>query len=337
MKNFVSGTYAIPAESSDLTLAGLAFGFTPVSVSVSVRLPAGTDDIVSAYLVGTPTDDGFSVAFSAPIPASGYLLDYTAFSDDGGVVPVDGESMSVSYGDLVREVAVFLGYDPESLTEYQRAQVDGFVQSGVRNFYYPPKMDGVDEHFEWSFIRQTGSVSVVAGVADYNLPDGFGRIAGQIAVLSDPGPTLPVIPYGDIVRMRQRGQTARPRFASVTSSQAFGSRGQMKQIHLFPTPDKDYTLTFVCDSDTGKIDATNRPYPLGGAMYSELIIESCLAVAEQRANDEEGLHTKKFNELLVSTIARDRKSSAQSFGDIGDPEARGCSPFIPLATRGYLY
>jgi hypothetical protein len=53
-------------------------------------------------------------------------------------------------------------------------------------------------------------------------------------------------------------------------------------------------------------------------MFAELITESCLAVAEQRANDEAGIHTDIFNRLLVSMIARDRKSGAQNYGMIGD-------------------
>ena len=323
MNRFVSGTKALPAATLDFVVTGLALPFTPAWVSVSVRLPNADADVISAHIVGNPTATGFTVALSAPTPSAGYLLDYTAFdTSDGALVP-DGDTLAASYTDLVAEVATFLGYDPAHLTAGQTAQVDGYVQSGIRNFYYPPKpAEGVDENFEWSFIRQAGALAANAGVDTYTLPDGFGRIAGQIEVCDDIGPTIPIIPYGEIMQMRTRGGTGRPRFAAVAASQTFGTRGQAKKIFLYPTPDRDYTLNFVCDADTGKLDATNRPFPLGGAMFAELVTESCLAVAEQRANDEEGLHTKKFAELLVSMIARDRKSSAQCFGDIGDPEGR---------------
>lgn len=339
MNRFFSGTKPLPAATLDYVVTGLALPFTPTSVSVSIRLPTSEADVISAHVVGTPTSDGFSVALSAPIPASptGYLLDYTAFEESDGST-VAGDTLAASYSSLKSEVATFLGYDPAHLTEGQAAQIDGYIQSGIRNFYYPPKTaEGVDEHFEWSFIRQAGSVAAEAGVSSYSLPDGFGRIAGQIEVADDIGPTIPIIPYGELMQMRSRGIVGRPRFAAVAAAQAFGSRGQSKTIYLFPTPDKAYTLNFVCDADTGKIDAVSRPFPLGGAMFAELVTESCLAVAEQRANDEEGLHSKKFAELLVSMIARDRKSSAQCFGDIGDPEGRECEGFFPLRTRGCLY
>ena len=236
---------------------------------------------------------------------------------------VDLDTSGVSYSDLVKSVADFLGYDSANLTDGQKSQIDGYVQSGVRNFYYPPKtVMGIDEHFEWSFIRRPMWLPISADADTYPLSYGFGRVAGQIEVMDDPGPTIPIIPYADIMRFRARGGRGRPRFAAVVACRTDGSRMQTKAIHLYPMPDRDYTLHFVCDADTGKLDAEDRPYPLGGSMFAELITESCLAVAEQRANDEEGLHTKKFAELLVSMIARDRKSSAQDFGDIGDPEAR---------------
>ena len=337
MARFKSGTRQIPAAAEDFAVTGLALSFTPESVLVNVRQPAADAPIIMAYVTGDPTTSGFTVAFSAPVPSAGYLLDFTVFSADASPV-VAGDTLAASYADLKNAVARFLGYDPSALTTSQTTEVDGYIQSGIRNFYYPPKMEGVDEHFEWSFIRQTGSIATSAGVGSYFLPDGFGRVAGQISVAGDFGPTIPVIPYGEIVKMRERAvQPDRPRFAAFTAEQAFGTRGQAKKIHLFPTPDKEYTLNFVCDADTGRIDPVNRPFPLGGAMFAELVVESCLAVAEQRADDEAGLHTQKFHELLVSFIARDRKSSAQDFGDIGDPEAREGVMFAPLRTRGCLY
>ena len=336
--NFKCGTRAIPVDSLEMSVSDLGVSFEVSSVSVGVRQPTSDSDIITAYVCGEVSADGFKVAFSSPVPSEGYYLDFTIFSEGGGALPVvDGDSLAVSYEDLFNTVATFLGYDPSHLADAQTAEIDSYIQSGVRNFYYPPKIgDAIDENFEWSFIRMSGSVDATAGVADFKMPDGFGRVAGQIAVVGDEEPMLPVIPYGDLMRMRTRGDKGRPRFAAFSAANAFGERGQEKYLHLYPTPDKDYTLNFLCDSDTGKISKEKRPFPLGGAMFSELVTESCLAVAEQRANDEEGLHTRKFAELLVSSIARDRKSSAQDFGDIGDPEARcGRAPII--STRGFLY
>ena len=55
------------------------------------------------------------------------------------------------------------------------------------------------------------------------------------------------------------------------------------------------------------------PYPLGGMKHSELVTESCLAVAELRANDERGIHWESFIHQLAAAIAQDRKHGAQYF------------------------
>lgn len=333
---FASGTKPIPVGVTEFAVTGLALRFAPGAITVSARQPTNDSDIISAYVVGEVTENGFTVALSSPVSVEGYLLDWHIFSS-GEIAPVAGDTLAMDYTTLQKEVAHYLGYDAAELTERQITEIDYIIQSGVRRFYYPPQTEGVDADFEWSFLRQTGNLQTAAGVGAYALPDGFGRFAGQIAVEGEYGKTIPLIPYGDIVRMRQNGNTGRPVFAAVMNSNVFGERGQKKQVIFYPTPDREYDLSFVCDADTGKIDAENRPFPLGGAMFAELVKESCLAVAEQSSNDEKSLHTQNFNELLVAMIARDRKSGAQCFGDLGDPEAREMEGFQPLRTRGCLY
>lgn len=319
---FRCGTKSIPVGASEVALAGLVLPFVPDSVIVSVRQPSADSDLITAYVTGELTADGFSVALSSAPSVEGYYIDWTA--SKGSEQTVDNDTLAVSYADLVKIVARFLGYNDADLTDLQKDEVDSYIQSGVRNFYYPPKMEGVDENFEWGFIRQRGAVVTEAGVDTYVMPAGFGRIAGQLVVEGVNAKSIPVIPYGDIIRMKNRTEydPGIPRFAAIVSEQSYNDRGQGKRLVLFPAPGGAYTVRFECDADTGKLDEEIRPYPLGGAMFSELIIESCLAVAEQRANDATDLHTNNFNRLLVSMIARDRKSSAQVFGQIGDPDAR---------------
>ena len=312
---FKCGTSPVPVGVGEFTIANLSLPFIPGSVVVSLRQPSVAAPIVSAYLRGEPTADGFSVALSAPVLSEGYYLDWQAFA--GTLTLGDADTLAVSYNDLMKTVADFLGRPLELMSDDEKRKADAFVQSGVRNFYYPPKMEGVDESFEWSFLKQSGSVDLMPGVASYVLPDGFGRVLGQISYDNIPAMGIPVIPYGEFLRRAASGVKGMPRYATVLSRRDFGTKGQLKAIRFYPIPDKAYTVSFVCDADNGRI-SEERPYPLGGAMFAELITESCLAVAEQRANDEAGLHTSNFNRLLVSMIAQDRKSSAQNFGMIGD-------------------
>jgi len=53
---------------------------------------------------------------------------------------------------------------------------------------------------------------------------------------------------------------------------------------------------------------------------AELFIESCLAVAEQRLNDEIGVHTQTYQALLLDAVQRDKKHSPTYFGYMGHTE-----------------
>ena len=115
-------------------------------------------------------------------------------------------------------------------------------------------------------------------------------------------------------------RTGVPHYAASLGVNQYGEKGQLRKLYLYPVPDAAYTLDFSADMDFGRLSDEN-PFPLGGAMYAELLRESCLAVAERDTNDEEGIHLAAFNRLIVSTIARDRKASAQNFGFIGVQDA----------------
>lgn len=338
-----TGTRVLDEGSTEATVESLSLPSAPVNVSVTLRQPAEENGLVGAYVVGVPTATGFSVAFSAPIPAPGYHLDWFVVVDED--IPLAGDTLAVDYNGLVQHVARFLGYDPSALTDREKAEVDAHIQSGVRNFYHPPKMEGVDENFEWSFLRMECSLETSQGVGVYRMPDGFGRAAGTIGFGGEDMHIHPVriVPLSTVEGLARSGKTGAPRVAAFVPRQSFGERGQYVEMRVFPIPDRIYVLRFRGDSDTGRL-SEERPFPLGGSMFSELVIESCLAVAEQRSNDESGIHTQLFNELLVSMIAKDRKSSASVFGQMGDmpdiPPPHG-RPFViggmKITYRGHTW
>jgi len=317
MAFFRSGSIALEAGILEKEVSGLALPFVPSQVVVSLRQPDADADYITAAVCGAPTEDGFAVSFSAPLPAAGYMLDWCAC--DGESITVDGDSLAVDYAELKGVVARFLGYDAESLTEAQTAEVDGCIQAGIRNFYYPPHMEGVDETYEWSFLRMACAVQTSEGVADYRMADGFGKVRGDIYFSGDDIEKRPlaVVPVGTLLSMRRRPETGAPRFAAFAFKSTYGTKGQYVQMMLYPTPDRAYTLSFGGEADTGRLSEA-RPFPLGGPSFAELVTESCLASAEQRVNDEAGLHTESFRNLLVSMIAKDRGRSGAEYGFMGD-------------------
>lgn len=318
---FKSGVAAIPTGVVDFAVSGLNLDFIPDSVIVRVRLPVAEADLIDAQTVGTPTADGFSVALSSPADLDGYLLDWIATAR-GSSGTVGGASLAVDYATLCQEVAHFLGYDPDALTARQKSEVDRYVQSGVRQFYFPPPIEGADADFEWDFLTADGTVALSPSSESYLLPDDFGRFAGSLVVAGEREP-LRLVPHADLIRARAAApsSTGTPRLASVIASSVYGDGGQRRALLVWPLPAGETELSFTCVSAGAKLDAEDNPFPLGGPAYAELVIESCLAVAEQRANDETGAHTAKFQQLLASMAQKSRRSGAHEFGSVGDPDA----------------
>jgi hypothetical protein len=67
--------------------------------------------------------------------------------------------------------------------------------------------------------------------------------------------------------------------------------------------------------------------------HSELIVASCLAMAEQRANDEKGIQWDRFVSLLAAGLAQDRKNGARFFGHMGAPIGEDVVSSSRLRTR----
>jgi hypothetical protein len=197
-------------------------------------------------------------------------------------------------------------------------EVDRYIQAGIRQFYYPPAVQGVDPGYEWSFVKPAATLSVTAADATVDLPDDLGRIVGDLHYAAGVY-SVPVVLVSDSrmqALMQKSIDQGRPAYAAVSHKVSDGSNGQRQEITLWPIPDATYTLTYRYEAYSGKI-SESRPFPLGGMKHSELIVESCLAIAEQRANDEKGLHYERFVSMLVSAMAQDKKNGARFFGHMG--------------------
>jgi hypothetical protein len=170
-------------------------------------------------------------------------------------------------------------------------------------------------------MNPAGTLSVVADDGDIDLPVDLGRVVGDLyfepTVFAS---SIVVISEARMLSLREASaDTSRPKYAAVRYKQAVGSHGQTQELLLWPIPDAAYTLTYRYEAYSGKLSAQN-PCPLGGARYAELVTESCLAIAEQRANDEKGIHTERFFSLLASGIAMDRRSGGRFYGSMAGPD-----------------
>lgn len=232
-------------------------------------------------------------------------------------------TLSIGVSDLRAKVGFFLGYGltAGNWSAAQLAEINEIVKSGVRRVYYPPAVTPEIAGYEWSFLQPSTTLAISDDDYDYDLPDDFGRLIGQFHYASEEyQKSIPEVPLGTLLELRANSfVSGAPEFCATRYKSSDGSGGQRQEVLFFPTPNESWTLHYRYEAFQGEL-TDSYPYPLGGMYLSELYIESCLAVAEQRPNDAPGHHTAMFEKLLVDAIARDRKHGPQYFGQMGDAD-----------------
>lgn len=106
----------------------------------------------------------------------------------------------------------------------------------------------------------------------------------------------------------------RPIYYSVRTVEFDPTTGSRKRLSFYPVPDAAYVVRCPMILRPTMLDSSNQ-YPVGGETLSAVIQEACLASAEHNLDDGEGIHEKRFLELLPAAIQADQeKSSPTSLG-----------------------
>lgn len=235
--------------------------------------------------------------------------------------------LQLTYEKLRRELGNFLEYgrDPtlwvdsgDTLNAYKANDVAYVIENGLRRVYWPmlPLQKYKDaqvtyERYVWSFMEVTTTLAIVNGTTTYDLPsdftdfvsNGFSHSTGSVARVSDEELTnLPAA-------------SGMPQYFSVRAKPTPLGGKTGYEVVLYPTPDASASLTYKYSVTPPDLDDTN-PYHLGGAQLSEVVLEACLAEAEKMLDDTEGLHEKRFRELLAAAIEADRKLAKPETTDI---------------------
>lgn len=234
--------------------------------------------------------------------------------------------LSVGWTELKQRTGFFLGYGRTigDWTSDQATEVEDIVQSGVRRVYFPVSSDPRILGYEWSWVRPSTTLTLADDDYDYDLPDDFHRLVGQMNFAADTH-YAPVksVSLDDLLEMRSiHDRTGPPQYVAIRRKAEDRTAGQRWEALFWPEPDGDYTLSYKYEAYSGAL-SDSYPYALGGMAISELLIESCLAVAEQQMNDEASIHTAMYERMLLGAIMDDRKRGAASFGHMGHREFDG--------------
>jgi len=94
--------------------------------------------------------------------------------------------------------------------------------------------------------------------------------------------------------------------------------------------DAVYTVKFCYRVIPNKL-STSSPYPYGGAMHAETVLESCLAMAEKRMGDADAVHMGTFLNRLQTSIGLDGAGGTEFYGYNGDRSTE--EPWLEIPTR----
>lgn len=271
--------------------------------------------VLRAYDVSTPSDSSPGPAdLPLALDATGIVYwNGTSLSDSataGTSVPSAGggsdATLGLDYNTLLREVGRFLGYDrdPGNWEPDQLTDVVDVVRSGLRNFYYPT----LPEPYAWSFMRPATTLSVSQSTEAYTLPTAFGGLVSEGFTYAFGTQHAMVSRAGEEdIRAMYASSSAQgpPAYYSIRPRAQVAGAQQLYEVLFYPIPDAAYTLSYRFATQPPAIDGTNI-YPMGGSMHAETILESCLAVAETKFDDEPGVHSQRFQVCLAASVQIDR-------------------------------
>ena len=245
-------------------------------------------------------------------------------------------TLTLGYKELLAEVGQFLGYGKgaefghPAWSTKQKDELRSIVDSGLRQFYNPPPLAPGEASYDWSFTKPTASIEIASGASTAQLPDDFGGFEGELTISTSGSSSWHTIPQTNegVVRERHAANpttTGRPMMAAQQPLKGTsGRQGQRYQLYVWPITDQAYTLRCPYYYHPNAL-SESLPYHLGGMGHSETILESCLAIAEQRLDDTGGIHTAKFMERLAASISLDRRMKPQNLGynrDLSDLRVR---------------
>lgn len=217
------------------------------------------------------------------------------------------------------------------------------VKSALRRFYWCGH--------PWSFLKPVKEVTLASGESVVLLADDFGGVdqGARCLVIDADGNNLYTTTFvgpEDVANAGVSTETGPPRkIAQRPQRQMAAGKMQRSELVVFPTADQAYTLKFPCFFTPDYLLDVTQPFAYGGIEHHETILEHCLAVAEQRRDGVQGIHTATAERLLQKSIEIDRRKQPKTLGmnldksdQVWDPmNTRGWTPGGGVMIDGVLY
>lgn len=235
-------------------------------------------------------------------------------------------TLNLKKSDLEAKVGKYLGYGLGSANgdtawdTMQTSDIADCINSGYRRFINTPPVPGLHPGgYEWTFLRPVWTGNLESGATTVLLPEEFGGFEGALTISRSTGTYFPV-------RLRSENEirnehalfpdaSGEPAMAAVQWLKGTTSDvSQRAQLYVFPEADAAYTLKAAFYLHPDALSDT-YPYAVGGAAHAETLLESCLAVGEERRDDmANGPHFQAFMRCLAASIRQDQRLKPQWFG-----------------------
>lgn len=227
--------------------------------------------------------------------------------------------LTLSYANLYDEVSWFLSLTTTGTSPSgdDLIRCKSLVDSGIRQFLYPIDARTGQPH-EWEFLKFYWSFNTINGQWKYALPVDFSDLCSVLHFDSTDGvPPLKKRSAEQIIEMRTGGTNeGYPEYYAITPSRYDIEIGTLYELWLYPIPNQTYNLSGFYRADPVQLSATTD-LVVGGIKASEAILESCLAVAEQRDDDmTTNHHTQKAAELIQKLIQFDKVTKTDKIGNL---------------------
>lgn len=254
------------------------------------------------------------------------------------------QDLQIDFHYIQRQVGKFLGYGYNSATwdDEQQQAVQEIIDEGVRQFYFPPLLDGpgIQNAHEWTFMRPTLVFETVANQRRYQLPTTWERPIGDLCYTDTANDFYAPIKFTSATRVRalefQNNFTSYPQFAAVEPGESQGDAPQQLVLVLHPTPDAAYELSVQYQAHALRL-TKEHPYPLGGQAMGPVVLASCLSVAEFRKQGARGPMHQDFLAKLASAVARDTNRGAALLGYNGNYQGFAPGRGMNRALGGLYY
>ncbi len=220
--------------------------------------------------------------------------------------------LQLDFDALRRETGMYLGYDrdPANHKPLQILDMADILGKAMRSWYFPV-VDGVV--YKWSFLQRTGLVVTIAAQSEYDLPEDFASLSNECLYYAAESERTKVSrrSEGMVLSMLASSWTdaSPPLYYAVRTKGSMEKGRPLHELLLYPVPSTtDIEISFRYSSIPPALSESD-PYPLGGELHAETILAACLAAAEQKIEDQAGLHTANFQKLLAGSIALDRENA----------------------------